>query len=327
MARGDGAMVVLDERSRWLQSLLVAQPVRRATLFERPPWNRSIRVSSASTAAGPFEIHGGSSVNDARAVGRLEVCLELAERRVWLADFEPNASVYRWSHDAPSPAPMLLSTILHDLKNSLGAQALLLGHAERELQTASDGSRSVRFSPLLESIALCRQSVALSADRAQLAQWLLSASAPSSMSGETWLRLAVAGLASDEREKLQYFVAPEARSGPRGDIRSLIATATALCAIASAGERTDLPSQPPSAALTCQDDQLVLKVEVPSRALSRESFWSAATLRTSSDAGRHARLVGIAELLASREDFSLIADRSVGTTLFVRAPRSSEVLR
>jgi hypothetical protein len=320
-------MATLDERSRWLESLLVSQTVGKATLFERPPWNRSIRVSSASTAGGPFEIRGGPAVDSTPARSRLEVCLDRADAREWLADLEPDATLNRWSDDAHSPAPMLLSALLHDLKNSLGAQSLLLGSAERELKIASDGSRLVRFDPLLESIALCRESVAIAADRAQLAQWMLSASPPPSMSGETWLRLAVAGLASDVREHLQRLVAPEARSGPRGDIRSLVSTATALCAVASAGDRTGLRSQPSSAELTCQDDELVLKVTVPSRALSRASFWAAATQRNSSDGGRNETLVGLAELLASREDFSLIADSAVGTTLLVRAPRSSGVLR
>jgi hypothetical protein len=319
-------MATVDERSRWLESLRVHQQAERATLFERPPWNRSIRVSSASSPIAPFEIRGGPAVDTAQHEGRLELALDGA-LRAWPTDVAPTDALSRWHDEAHSPAPMLLSALLHDLKNSLGAQSLLLGSAERELKTASDGSRSVRLEPLLESIALCRESVAIAADRAQLAQWMLSASAPPSMSGETWLRLAVAGLASDERERVQRFVAPDARSGPRGDVRSLVSTATALCAVASAGDRTPLRSQPCSAALTCDGEELVLQVTVPSRALSREAFWSATTQRSASDGGRNESLVGLAELLASREDFSLIADSAVGTTLIVRAPRSSGVLR
>lgn len=326
-------MTTIDDRARWLDALRAQRPHCTATLFERPPWNDAVRASSASVdregvnTASPLEIHGGSQVHADPSTSRLQVALDDASRE-WLSSFDVPEGIVRWNERSTPPAPMLLSALLHDLKNSLGAQSLLLGSAERELKTAADGSRSLRFDPLLESIALCRESVAIAADRAQLAQWLLSATAPPSMSGETWLRLAVAGLSSDEREKLQRTVAPDARSGPRGDIRSLVSTATALCSVASSGERTAHRGQPCVAEVVCEGDELLLKVFVPSKALSREAFWAAATQSSASDGGsRSESVVGLSELLASPEHFSFVADPAVGTTVVVRAPRSSGVLR
>jgi hypothetical protein len=320
-------MTATDDRTQWLEALRQKHGAREALLFERPPWSRSVRVLSArATSSDEPPVLRIDGRPDERPDALVEVAL-IDPSRPPVAPIDTSTALRRLSEDATSPQPMLVSALLHDLKNSLGAQSLLLGTAERELRNASDGTRAVRFDPLLESIALCRESVAIAADRAQVSQWILSASAAASMSGDTWLRLALAGLSSDERERLTRSVSPESRTGPKGDVRSLVTTATALCALACAGERTEQRSQPSRGEVRCEGEALSLEVALPSKCVTLEALWDAISGAAPAAGSRSDAMIGLAEVLVSTERFELVASRASGTVVRVFAARSSGVLR
>lgn len=320
-----------DPRATWLEALRRQRNAREARLFERPPFNPAVRVLSCSAIdpslalsdEGRVRLEGQGAAPSAE---RLEVELDHESAVQIIGRSDVPSGVYRWSDDAAAPPSLLVSSLLHDLKNALGAQSLLLGSAERELRTASDGSRSVRFEPLLESLGLCRESVAVAADRAQVAQWISSTSAAPSMSGELWLRLALAALSSDERDRLQRTLSPDARSGPRGDVRSLVSIACALCAMASGGTRSGQRVES-AAELRCDDEQLSLSLRLAHKCVTRDSLWSAATHQQPASGSRSEALIGLHEALCSRERFTFTASPSSGTSLVLHAPRSSGVLR
>lgn len=318
-------------RATWLDALRRERAAREARLYERPPFNPAVRVLSCraldASSAQPDDARVHIEGQGPRPAGaRLELEFDDASDAIVVEPPDVVAGVQRWDDQASPPPSLLVSSLLHDLKNALGAQSLLLGSAERELRTASDGSRSVRFEPLLESLGLCRESVAIAADRAQVAQWISSTSAAPSMSGELWLRLALAALSSDERDRLQRTLSPDARSGPRGDVRSLVAIACALCAMASGGTRSGQPTAS-LAELRCDDEQLTLSLSLAHKCVSLDVLWSAATQQQPASGSRSEALIGLHEALCSRERFTFTASPSSGTSLVLHAPRSSGVLR
>ncbi len=322
-------MTANDVRWQWLDAIRRKHSAREASLFERAPWNPAVRLLSCQTdgehASGSSVVRIDSTAPRTTS-GRLEVSLVGAAEQT-VESFETTDGLFRWNDDARGPSPLLVSSLLHDLKNALGAQSLLLGTAERELRAAADGARALRFEPMLESIGLCRESVAIAADRAQVAQWISSASTTQTMSGEVWLRLALAGISSDEREKLTRNVSTESRTGPRGDVRSLVSAATSLCALASAGDRTANRAAQSHAQVRCENDELVLELTLPSKAVALDTLWQAASGAQSTGGSRSESLIGLAELLSSHERFEFDADAARGTTVRIRAPRSSGVLR
>jgi hypothetical protein len=326
-----------DSRLIWLCALRERLGAPALGLYERPPFNGAVRMLSAWAGADGVADAGvrieGAGRSPAR--GRLEVrALEGSshsadEQASALADIEIPEAFARWNESALPPPAMLVSGLLHDLKSSLGAQSLLLGTAERELRAVADGTRATpRLNTLVESITLCRESVAIATDRAQLSQWLVSPTAPPSMSGETWLRLAVAGLTSEERDRLDRSVSPEARSGPEGDPRSLVSVSAALCAMGAVGDRSALSGARAIGSVMVVDEcWATFTIAIAGKCLDREQVWRAAIAGRGEGGARAEALIGLAEALASSESFEFASRRADGTRATVRAKRSSGVLR
>ncbi len=326
----------IDLRSQWLEALRRDNNADEALLFERPPWNDAVRVLSDRARSersqndqnGSFVVIESSSRPPSNTNRRVEVDL-LCESGVETRELVDFPEEYlRWRGAARPPDSLLIASLLHDLKNALGAQSLLLGTTERELQAAAAGSRPARVDSLLETVALCRESVGIASDRAQIAQVLSSPTSPPSLSGELWLRLAVAAL-GDERDQVRRAIAPEARTGPVGDCRAIVAIAVALGALAGSGSRQRAAAATLEGSVRCDsDEQLHLELVVPTRSVSREAIWAAARRTAPAQGqGRNSALVGLAEALDSRIQFRFECDATKGIVFRVTAKRSSGILR
>lgn len=326
-----------DLRSQWLDAFRRDNHADEARLFERPPWNSSVRALSARSREAPIdpdearsfvliESATSSPSTDDRAL-EVDLSRGTSVETVRIVDF-PEA-ILRWGAAARPPDSVLVATLLHDLKNALGAQSLLLGSAERELRVAAESDRPARVPMLLDTVALCRESVTIAADRAQIAQILSNHAQPPAVSSELWLRLAVAAL-GDERDRVDRVVSPESRIGPLGDCRALVSLSVALAALTGAGLRVSSAASP-TASVRCEgegDETLRLEIAVPTRRLELENVWRAC-LRSSSNAprGRSEALVGLSEALDTRERFRFESDASKGTRIVVFGARSSGILR
>ncbi|MDP3275808.1 MAG: hypothetical protein Q8Q09_11470 [Deltaproteobacteria bacterium] len=216
----------------------------------------------------------------------------------------------------------LLATVLHDLKNSLGAQSLLLSTIEREVKAAAatDGPNGTAGRPprasLVTTVALCRSAVQAATDRAMLAQLLSTREALRPMSSEHWIRAGLATLGGDDVLDVQREIAPEARMGPGGDPRLLIIATAALVSIASIAERASESAKSVSVSVTCEGDELVFSLHIPSRNISTSLLWE--TLAQPSPMGIRSA-TGLGEALTSEQTFSL-ESTAQGTHITIRTP-------
>jgi hypothetical protein len=317
-------MIEPDPRERWLQALCAQLHAESASLFERPPWNPSVRILSAIVATSRPRDAGVTLVQGGRAhAQRLEVEL-VREGQTLPFDGAIPSDLARLDERSAPPDAMLVSSLLHDLKNALGAQSLLLGSAERELRLAAEGGRALRFESVLESVALSRESVSIAADRAHVAQLMAGSSEPLTLSGEAWLRLSLTAL-GEERERFERSVSIDARTGPSGAVRALGSISVALVAMASGGERTTQRT-PGTARLQLLEDELELTVRIAARYVNNDHIWRMLTKQPVAS-GRSAALIGLAEALASSCRFTFSSTSDDGTSISILAPRSSGVLR
>ncbi|MBL8681500.1 MAG: hypothetical protein JNK05_20205 [Myxococcales bacterium] len=327
-----------DLRSQWLDAIRRSNHADEARLFERPPWNNAVRALSSRVREAPL------SSDDARSFVIIESTWDRDEteprgvevdllrgdaietRRI--VDFPEE--LRRWDPAARPLDSVLVATLLHDLKNALGAQSLLLGSAERELRVAAESDRPARVPMLLDTVQLCRESVTIAADRAQIAQILSSHAQQPTVNSELWLRLSVAAL-GDERDRIERVVSPESRVGPIGDCRAIVSVSIALAALTGAGLKGSANGAIPEASVRCEGEggeTLRLEIYVPSRRIELENVWRAARRASpSATRGRNEALVGLAEALDSRERFRFESDASKGTRLVVFGARSSGILR